>query len=166
MDKYSKNIYSLPVKKEKIERITIKQPMLTEEQKSHIKNFSNAIDFVVPENTEIYAALDGEVTSIREDDTIGGPDKKFWKGGNYIVIKHVNEEFTNYLHLKFKGVVVKVGDKVKTAQLIGYSGNTGYSFRPHLHFEAFIWPSPTAKPEERETIKVRFNEMEDIYNKF
>jgi len=166
MDNYSKNIYNLPVKKEKIERITIKQPMLTEEQKSHIKNFSNAIDFVVPENTEIYAALDGEVSTIKDNDEFGGPDKKFWKCGNYIVIKYANGEFTEYHHLKFKGVLVKVGDNVKTGQLIGYSGNTGYSFRPHLHFEVFVWPSPTAKPEERETIKARFNEMKDIYEKF
>ena len=163
MKEYSENVYSPPVKKEKIEMITVDQPMLTEQQKSHTGNLKNSIDFIVPEGTEIFAALDGEITSIRDDDKTGGPDKKFLMGGNFIVIKHSNQEFTHYLHLKYKGVLVKVGEKVKAGQLIGYSGNTGYSFKPHLHFEVFIWPSPKAKPEERVTIKARFKDMENIY---
>jgi len=163
MKEYSENIYSLPIKKEKIKMITVDQPMLRKEQKSHLGNLKNSIDFVVSEGTQVFAALDGEVIAIRDDDKTGGPEKKFEKGGNYIVIKHVNNEFTQYLHLRYKSVVVKIGDKVKEGQLIGYVGMTGYTFIPHLHFEVFIWPSPTAKPEERVTIKVRFKNMEDIY---
>ena len=39
-----------------------------------------------------------------------------------------------YAHLKFKGSLVEVGDRVKANQVIGLSGNTGYSTEPHLHF--------------------------------
>jgi len=163
MEKHSVNIYKLPVRKDVLEKIITKQGMLTEEQRSHVKNLSNSIDFIVPEGTEVLAALDGEVVAVRDDDKSGGPDKKFWKGGNYVVIKHSNQEFTHYLHFKFKGVAVKPGDKVKKGQLIGYVGMTGYTFRPHLHFEVFVWPSPKAKPEERETIKARFEDFENVY---
>lgn len=140
--------------------------MYPEDKRTHIKNVQNAVDVHVPLDTEVFAALDGEVTTIKDDGKFGGPDKKFWNDGNYVVIKHANGEFTNYHHLKFKGVVVKVQDKVKAGQLIAYTGYTGFLKYPHLHFEVFVWPSPTAKPEERETIKVRFNEMKDIYKKF
>lgn len=162
-NKYSTNLYKLPVRKEDMERVVIKQNMLAEEQKSHIKNLSNAIDFVVPENVKIFAALDGEVTTVKDDSNVGGPDKKFKREANFVVIKHANREFSHYSHFRCKGIVVKPGDKVKQGQLLGYVGMTGYTFRPHLHFEVFIWPSPTAKPDQRQTIKARFEDFKDIY---
>jgi len=164
METFSKNIYKLPVRKEQLEGIVTKQTMLSGELKSHVKNFSNAIDFLVPMDGQAIAALDGVVTSIKDDDKVGGPDLKYKWGGNYVTLKHANEEFSVYLHLKYKGVVVKVGDNVKQGQLLGYVGMTGYTHRPHLHFEVFIWPSPSATPHERETIKVRFEEFENIYD--
>jgi poly-gamma-glutamate capsule biosynthesis protein CapA/YwtB (metallophosphatase superfamily) len=52
--------------------------------------------------------------------------------GNTIVIDHGLGIFSLYLHLdKFK---VKTGQKVTRGQIIGLSGNTGYSIAPHLHF--------------------------------
>ena len=160
----SKNSYKLPVEKERIERIITKQGMLSLGQRAHVKNLRNAIDFVVPEGTKIFAAADGTVAAVKDDSNEGGPDKKFWNKGNFAVIKHANNEFTLYEHLKHKGVMVKVGEEVKQGQAIGLSGNTGYSFKPHLHFEVFIWPSKTAKPEERESIKVCFKDFEKIYD--
>lgn len=53
--------------------------------------------------------------------------------GNAVKIKHPNGYYTLYAHLK--DVYVKVGDKVKTKQDIGYMGNTGRSYGAHLHFE-------------------------------
>ncbi|WP_419901400.1 M23 family metallopeptidase [Kiloniella sp.] len=39
-----------------------------------------------------------------------------------------------YLHLKKNGVLVEIGERVERGQVIGLSGNTGYSTAPHLHF--------------------------------
>lgn len=55
--------------------------------------------------------------------------------GNYVKIKHENGMFTFYAHLKYGSVAVKVGDRVTKGQVLGFMGNTGYSFGAHLHFE-------------------------------
>lgn len=55
--------------------------------------------------------------------------------GNYVKIKHSNGMYTFYAHLKCGSVAVKVGDRVTKGQVLGYMGNTGYSFGAHLHFE-------------------------------
>ena len=57
--------------------------------------------------------------------------------GNMVKIDHGNGYYTRYLHLAFGSVKVKVGDKVSKGQVLGYMGNTGYSFGGHLHFE--VW---------------------------
>lgn len=55
--------------------------------------------------------------------------------GNYVKIKHDNGMYTLYAHLKYGTVTVKNGDRVTKGQVLGYMGNTGYSFGAHLHFE-------------------------------
>ena len=55
--------------------------------------------------------------------------------GNYVMINHQNGFFTQYEHLQYNSVTVKVGDKVKKGQVIGYMGNTGHSNGGHLHFQ-------------------------------
>ena len=53
---------------------------------------------------------------------------------NSIAIFHLDGTFAHYDHLKPKSVFVKPGDYVEREQLIGLSGLTGYSTKPHLHF--------------------------------
>ena len=55
--------------------------------------------------------------------------------GNYVIIKHSAGYKTLYAHLK--SASVSVGASVTTATVIGYSGNTGYSTGPHLHFTVY-----------------------------
>lgn len=53
--------------------------------------------------------------------------------GNYIVIRHKNGLETLYGHLSKS--LVKVGQEVRSGELIGLGGNTGRSFGSHLHYE-------------------------------
>jgi murein DD-endopeptidase MepM/ murein hydrolase activator NlpD len=100
---------------------------------SHKHNDTYAWDFRMPEGTPIVAARDGTVRLARGDSTEGGCDEKLASKANYVVISHGNGLETQYLH--FSAVVVKPGEHVKQGQLIGFSGATGWSCGPHLHFK-------------------------------
>ena len=94
-----------------------------------------ALDFKVKTGTKVCAARDGVVTSARKDSDKGGLKKENLADGNYVVIQHSDGSSGWYWHFKKDGVLVKVGDTIQAGQLIGLSGNTGYSAFPHLHFE-------------------------------
>lgn len=51
---------------------------------------------------------------------------------------HEDGTFGEYSHLLHLGTLVEKGDIVEQNQEIGFSGNTGYSSGPHLHFAVFI----------------------------
>jgi hypothetical protein len=91
---------------------------------------------------EVLAVADGEITAIetskKDDKTFDIPSLKenpLTLYGNYIVIKHGENLYSMYGHLKNQSTILKVGDKVKKGQKIASIGISGSSFFPHLHFE-------------------------------
>jgi murein DD-endopeptidase MepM/ murein hydrolase activator NlpD len=85
------------------------------------------VDYTVPMNTPIYATGDGVVSKV---------EVNFGGYGKMIDIDHGFGFKTKYAHMnKF---VVKQGQKVKRGELLGYSGNTGRSTGPHLHYEVIV----------------------------
>lgn len=60
--------------------------------------------------------------------------------GNLIVIDHGFGFTTRYGHLA--SINVKIGDRVKRYQVIGYVGNSGMSSAPHLHYEVRYFDKP------------------------
>lgn len=101
---------------------------------THTGRSRYAVDFSCAVGTEVYAARGGKVIAARSGRRRGGFDKRFRAETNYIVIEHDDHTLGKYAHLKYNGVKVTVGETVQTGRLIGYSGNTGYSSGPHLHF--------------------------------
>jgi murein DD-endopeptidase MepM/ murein hydrolase activator NlpD len=92
-----------------------------------------ALDFGMPVGTPIYAAREGVVYRFKDDSDQGGPLPKYTRKANYLIIRHSDGSYACYWHLKKNGVVKKQG-RVEKGELIGYSGNTGFVLRPHLHF--------------------------------
>ena len=80
----------------------------------------------MPEGTPIRAAQSGTVIAASYN---GGY-------GNYTCIDHGDALSTCYGHQSQLGVTT--GQSVDQGQIIGYSGNTGSSTGPHLHFEVRI----------------------------
>ena len=92
----------------------------------------------MPQGTNVCAIRDGIVIFIKANSNIGGADKKFYEDANAVIIYHNDGTMANYAHFKQNGVVVKLGDNVKQGDLIGCSGNTGFSSGPHLHLDVFL----------------------------
>lgn len=95
----------------------------------------NGIDIAASIGTPVYAAEDGVIAAT------GNQDNYCYKGsyGRFIVIKHNNNLTTLYGHLSV--ISVKTGETVKRGQIIGYSGNSGFTTGPHLHFTVYYSPT-------------------------
>jgi murein DD-endopeptidase MepM/ murein hydrolase activator NlpD/uncharacterized protein with LGFP repeats len=105
---------------------------------SHVDRMQYAVDYDAAIGTSVYAMRSGKVIEVSDiyPDTGGGASNinRF----NYVLIEHDGGYRSAYLHLQqnFNNRVgLKIGDIVNGGQLIGYSGNSGWSTGPHLHVE-------------------------------
>lgn len=90
-----------------------------------------AYDFLMPVGTHVIAAREGKILLVEErfDDgtRISGQE-------NYINILHSDGSIAAYVHLTKNGALVAVNDIVNQGEWIGFSGDSGISSEPHLHF--------------------------------
>jgi murein DD-endopeptidase MepM/ murein hydrolase activator NlpD len=95
------------------------------------EKFHTGIDIAAPYGSPVYATASGKV--IRARKTYSGK-------GNYVMIKHINNLITVYLHLS--RIIVKEGEFVKKGEIIGYIGTSGLATGPHLHYEVLFNGKP------------------------
>lgn len=92
----------------------------------HTTRMHAGVDFPTPVGTPLYAAGDGVVSFIGAK---GGY-------GNVLEIEHpLAGKMVRYAHLSRVAPGVQVGTAVRRGQTVAYSGNTGLSTAPHLHYE-------------------------------
>ena len=91
----------------------------------------NGVDFQASVGTPVKAALTGTVLATGNTDVARG----CYSYGKYVLLRHPNGLATLYGHLSV--INVSPGQSVSTADVVGYSGNTGYSTGPHLHFTVY-----------------------------
>lgn len=86
------------------------------------------VDFAAPIGTPVYAAGDGVVEK-------AGPWSSY---GNYLRIRHTGTYSTAYGHLSGYARGIHAGSRVRQGQVVAYSGNTGRTTGPHLHYEVLV----------------------------
>jgi len=105
---------------------------------SHYNNYSRyAIDFKMPVGDTILAPRNGWIVGVLEKYNRQGITEEYRKYGNFITIYHEDGTFSQYVHIKKNGALVKLNDYVEKGQPIAISGFTGLSTEPHLHFAVF-----------------------------
>ncbi|MBD5445496.1 MAG: peptidoglycan DD-metalloendopeptidase family protein [Lachnospiraceae bacterium] len=82
----------------------------------------SGIDFAADNGADVVAAADGMVVAAGYDSD----------SGNYVILFHLNGEFSYYAHCS--KILVSAGDEVKAEEKIAEVGSTGKSTGPHLHF--------------------------------
>jgi len=112
-------------------RITQKFGRTTDSGRLYTSGTHNGVDFGVSTGNNVYASLGGVVEGVGNTDQY----PKCLSYGRWVLIKHNNGLSTLYAHLSLTSVLV--GQSVSTGQVIGFSGNTGYSTGPHLHLSLF-----------------------------
>jgi len=90
-----------------------------------MRDFHSGMDIATAPGTPVKATADGIVS-------FAG-----WSGGNgnLVALEHGLGFSTYYAHNRL--VAVKVGQKIKRGDVIGYVGSTGNSTGPHVHYE--VW---------------------------
>lgn len=91
----------------------------------------NGVDFGVSRGSKVMSSLSGTVAGTGNTDAVPG----CYSYGKWVLINHDNGLSTLYAHLDLIKVVA--GQRVDLKETIGYSGNTGYSTGPHLHFGVY-----------------------------
>ncbi|VVB76947.1 Peptidase family M23 [uncultured archaeon] len=142
---------------------------------AHQRGIRNSVDFYVPEGIQIRSPADGIINEIVENSKSSGMSTKYWLKGNGVGIKCPNGEHVWMEHLQHGFATklgLKIGQEVKACDIVGISGNTGFTENPHIHMEVLRFTGDPSSNESVEngnnyvTLKIRFDERDipfDLY---
>lgn len=116
-------------------------------------------DYAAPTGTPIWTTADGVV--IKSSYTRGN--------GNYVKVRHNEKYTTQYLHMTKRNV--KVGQRVKQGDVIGFVGSTGLATGPHVCYRFWVYGKqvdpyqqnlPSSEPLKEELKPDYFLAIEDL----
>lgn len=122
---------------------------------SHKGTSAWSFDFAMPIGTPIVAARAGRVVEISDGYTKSGVSANFLDKANAVTVLHSDGTFATYAHLD-AGSGVRPGMHVRVGDVLGFSGNTGFSTGPHLHFS--VWKASTAHDGGGVSLPIRFRD--------
>ncbi len=91
------------------------------------RHFHKGLDYAVPVGTAVFATADGRVSSI---------ETRGQSSGLSILLDHDGRFSTFYANLD--KVLVRPGARVVRGDIIAFTGNSGLSYAPHLHYEVRV----------------------------
>ena len=104
--------------------------------------FHRGIDIAVPVGTPVRATRKGRVV-------FAGARRGY---GSAVIVEHANGDRTLYGHNSI--IRVHPGELVESGTVVAFSGNTGRSTGPHVHFEQLASGRPIIEPAETEETTV------------
>lgn len=119
---------------------------------THNGDYRFSLDFDMPEGSEVCAARGGLVVEAQDSLDGHGLEESFRGRDNYVRVLHDDGTVAEYVHLMQGGARVAPGQRVRAGELLGLSGNVGYSAGPHLHFDVYV----AVDGEHVRTIPTRF----------
>ena len=111
--------------------ITQKFGKTVDAKKLYVSGSHNGVDFRASVGTKVKNVLSGVVVGTGNTDAYSG----CYSFGKWVMVKHDNGLSTIFGHLSV--ISIQTGQRLETGDLIGYSGNTGYSTGPHLHISVY-----------------------------
>lgn len=100
-------------------------------EKLYTSGSHNGVDFRASLGTRVKNVLEGTVMGTGNTDVYPG----CYSFGKWVFVQHDNGLSTIYGHLSV--ISAQKGQRIQTGDLIGFSGNTGYSTGPHLHISVY-----------------------------
>ncbi len=131
LPKTGSGVLSWPLDSVKVTQYFGNTPFASKNPQVYNGGGHNGIDLRASVGTPVKSAAEGAV--VDSGDTDASCDGVSY--GKWVLVKHKNGLSTLYAHLSL--IRVYKGEAVSTGDIVGYSGNTGYSTGPHLHFAVF-----------------------------
>ena len=112
-------------------RITQQFGITNASKRLYASGSHNGVDFGAKVGTPLLAMADGVLVAQGDTDAVC----KGVSFGKWVLIKYNNGLASTYGHMS--QLSLSAGTTVKKGQIVGYSGNTGYSTGPHLHVSLY-----------------------------